>query len=395
MKIDLRLPAIAAGVALGLALPALAQKPDGQGKPFFAWPLLEQPQTFPALEKVYSTATISKGSSVRPLPNADAQLAPSVTFAGRTTPLADFMRAHRVEGVVVLKDGKVALERYAAGFGPNTRWPSTGVAQALTSTLVGAAIKDGWVRSEYDNVKYYFPELAKTPLADVSLRRLMSMSSGVKWSEAYNDPVSDVRKLASAGYKPGEENPLIAYAKHLTLESEPGAKHVAKTFDADLVGLALSRALAGKSLSQYAAEKVWGPAGMESDAIWIKDAAGQEKASGPVSLTLRDAVRFGQFVLEGGKTNGKEILPSDWIAKATSNQLNAGSEGRAGMFWSLNKDGSFQADGLFGQTLYVDPSDNLVIAVAAIADQPHDRDQNAAREAIIKAVRAAINADRS
>jgi CubicO group peptidase (beta-lactamase class C family) len=395
MKFDLRSPAIAAGVALALALPAIAEKPTTPtSKPFFAWSLLEQPQTFPALERAYPNATIVRSATPRPLPTSAAQLSPLVNFAGRTSPLADFMRAHRIQGVVALKNGEIVLERYSAAVAPNTRWPSTGIAQALTSTLVGAAIKDGWVRSEYDTVKYYVPELAKTPLADVSLRRLMAMSSGVRWSENYNDPASDVRKLLAAPYKPGGDNPLVTIARQLAIEAEPGTKHVAKSFDADLVGLSLSRALAGKSLAQYASEKVWGPAGMESDALWVLDAAGQEKASGPVSLTLRDAARFGQFVLEGGRSMDKTYLPADWIAKATSNQLNAASGQGAGMLWTLKDEGAFEADGLYGQALYVDPTSNMVIVVASVADEPVDREQNAARDAVIKAVRDAAGGNK-
>lgn len=386
-----RLSAIAAGVSLVLAIPTPAQAQKALGdrpvKPFFHWTLTEQQARFPAIEKTYQTTTIQKGAAVHELPASAKPIEPRILHAGRMTSLQDFMSANKISGVIAVKDGQVVLEKYADGQRPEDRWPSTGLAQAMTSTLIGAAIKEGWIRSQYDAVQRYLPELKGTAYEDVSLRRLMSMSSGVKWNNSYVLGDSDESKLASAMRAPGGLNPTVALAGKLAREAEPGQKHLSKSVDADLAGLALSSALAGKTLSQYASEKIWAPYGMERDAVWTVDAAGQEKASGPLSMTLRDAARFGQFLLDDGRIGDKQVLPSGWISEATSNQLNKGATGQAGYFWTPGADGSFEANGLYGQGFYVNPSEKLVIVVNGFSLLPDDPVQATARAALVSAVR--------
>jgi CubicO group peptidase (beta-lactamase class C family) len=392
-----RLSALAA-VAVLSTTPALAQKPIGkeQVASILTWTPKQQLERYPAIEKVYQTATIKKGDKVRELPAATSQINPKVSYSGRTSSVDDFMAANRVSGLIAVKDGKVVLEKYALGRKPTDRWTTFSVAKSITSTLVGAAIKDGWIRSYYDDITYYLPELKGTAYDGVSLREAMTMQSGVKWNEKYADRKSDV---AQAGQQPFEgghpivNNPLLQYMAKLPRATEPGKTFNYNTGETDLVGLALARALAGKSLAQYASEKIWAPYGMEQDAIWMVDKAGLERGGCCISATLRDYARIGLFMLGGGKIDGKEILPAGWVEEATSNQLNKGVEGNYGYFWWPSDDGkSYRAAGIFGQGIYVYPEENLVIAINSAATKASDRAQGRARNALVQAVRDAANA---
>lgn len=392
-----RLTAFAAVAAVSTA-PALAQKPIGE-KPvpsILAWSQQQQLERYPAIEKVYEVATIKKGDKVRELPAAPTPISPTVTHAGRTSDVDDFMAANRVTGLIAVKDGNVVLEKYALGREPEDRWTSFSVAKSLTSTLVGAAIKDGWIRSYYDDITRYLPELKGTAYEGVSIREAMTMQSGVKWNEDYADPRSDVARASQGAYRgwhPITHNPLVQYMAKLPRAAEPGTVFNYNTGETDLVGLALARALAGKSLAQYASEKIWAPFGMEQDAVWMVDKAGQERGGCCISATLRDYARLGLFMLDGGKIDGEEVLPEGWVEEAASNQLNAGVEGNYGYFWWPSEDGeSYRAVGIFGQGIYVYPEENLVIAINSAATKASDRAQGQARNALISAVREAANA---
>jgi CubicO group peptidase (beta-lactamase class C family) len=390
-----RLSAIAAAAVFSTT-PALAQKPVGKEPvpSILTWTQKQQLERYPAIEKVYQVATIKKGEKVRELPVAAQQITPSVAYGGKSSSVDDFMTVNRVTGLIAVKDGKVVLEKYALGRKPEDRWTSFSVAKSMTSTLIGAAVKDGWIRSIYDPITRYLPELEGSGYDDVSLRQVMTMTSGVKWSEDYANPKSDVARAGQQPFKGGHpiaDNPLVQYMAKLKSETEPGEKFVYKTGETDLAGLALARALAGKSLAQYASEKIWAPYGMEQDAIWMVDKAGQERGGCCMSMTLRDYARIGLFMLGGGKIDGKEILPAGWVEEATTSQLNPGVEGSYGYFWWPTDEPNYRAIGIFGQGIYVYPEENLVIAINSAYPKATDRTQAAKQEALIKAVREAAN----
>lgn len=381
-----------------LAPSALAQKPitNPPVSSHLTWTQRQQLERYPAIEKVYEVNTIRKGDKVRPLPAAASQIDPAITFDGRTSTLDAFMKDNRISGLIAVKNGAVVLEKYALGRKPEDRWPSFSVAKSVTSILIGAAIKDGWIKSVHDPVTLYLPELKGTAYDGISLRQLMTMTTGVKWDETYANPNSDVARASQqqfTGGHPVENNPLVRYMAGLKTEAKPGEKWLYKTGETDLAGIALYRALAGRSLAQYASEKLWQPYGMEQDGIWVVDKAGIERGGCCMSATLRDYARIGLFMLGGGEIDGRKIVPDGWVEESTSNHVpRKGREAGEsyGYFWWPNDDG-YRAIGIFGQQIAVFPEDDLVIAINSAMVKATDRTQSRKLTALLATVRAAAN----
>lgn len=377
---------------------ALAQKPitNPPVASILTWTQSQQLERYPAIEKVYAVDTIRKGDKVRALPAAASQIDPRISFNGRTSTLDAFMKDNRISGLIAVKDGEVVLEKYALGRKPEDRWTSFSVAKSVTSILMGAAIKDGWIKNVYEPVTRYLPELKGSAYDGVSIRQLISMQTGVKWDENYANPQSDVARASTApftGGHPIENNPLLQYMARLPKKTEPGKEFVYKTGETDLAGMVLVRALAGKSLAQYASEKLWAPYGMEQDGIWMQDKAGLNRGGCCMSMTLRDYARIGLFMLEGGKIDGKEVLAPGWVEESTRNHAPATSRANGegyGYFWWPMADG-YRAVGIFGQGIYVYPEENLVIAINSAMPKASDRVQSQKIAAVIGAIRAAAN----
>lgn len=375
--------AVAAALAAG---PALAQVPlDPKTPMILAWTRDQQKEWYPAIEKVFRVNTIRRGKAVHPLPMAARPIDPAMAD--------DYMKAYDVSGLLVIKDGRIVLERYGLGRTPQDRWTSFSVAKSLTSTLVGAAIQDGRIKSIEDPVVRYIPELKGSAYDGVSIRQLLMMSSGVKWNEDYTDPNADVALAGASGasMEGPSRNPIVNYMRRLPRAHEPGTTFHYSTGETDLVGILLRNAV-GKPLSQYASEKIWKPWGMERDGIWMTDRGGLERGGCCVSMTLRDYGRLGLFVLGGGVANGKRVLPPWWTEKATSLQIK-GAENPTGYgwFWWMREEG-YDGRGIYGQSLTVFPKDRVVIVINSAWPMATSPQRSAARTDFLTALRTAANA---
>jgi CubicO group peptidase (beta-lactamase class C family) len=173
------------------------------------WTPEQQREGYRSIETIYKTATIARGKAVRALGNADRTLELSYTRDGRNWTIDDFMKAFDVSGLMVLKDGKVLVERYGLGRQPQDRWISFSVAKSVTSTLAGAAIQDGKIKSLDEPVTLYIPELKGSGYDGVNLRQMLTMSSGVQWNEDYSDPNADVAHSGTTYNEPGV-NPIVS-----------------------------------------------------------------------------------------------------------------------------------------------------------------------------------------
>jgi len=382
--------ALAAGsLVAGSSAAQVALKPETPNLLF--WSAEQQARWYPAMETVYQTRPIAAGDRVRALPLAGRTLDPVFTHAGRTWTVDEYMATYRVSGLLVIRDGRVLLEKYGLGRRPQDRWTSFSVAKSVTAILVGAAIQDGRIKSLQTPVTDILPELRGSAYDGVTLRQLLMMSSGVRWSEDYSDPNSDVAKGPTEGVKlaqgqPGL-NPVVAYMRTLPRAHAPGTMFNYNTGETDLVGILLARAV-GMGLADYASEKIWKPYGMEMEGAWVTDPGGLERGGCCISMTLRDYGRVGQFVLDEGVIDGHPVLPPGWAREATSKQIENGQPGY-GYFWWMQPNGAYQATGVFGQSITTFREDRIIIVVNSAWPKSGGPDLRDGRTALINALRQA------
>ena len=380
--------ALAAGAAAAQVPLDPASKAPIAG--ILTWTPQQQASGYRDIEHIFKTHTVRRGKNVHPLPVAARQIAPTFTYQGKTWTVDDYMVAYRVSGLLVLKDGKVVLEKYGLGRKPTERWTSFSVAKSLTSTLVGAAIQDGKIKSINDPVTRYVPDLKGSAYEGVTVRQMLMMSSGVKWNEDYTDPKSDVALAGNRVTEPGV-NPMVSYLRNLPRANPPGAKFNYNTGETDLVGVLVSKAT-GKTLARYASEKIWQPYGMGRDAVWMTDPGGQERGGCCLSMTLRDYGRLGLFIAGDGMAGGKRITPPGYIADATRREIDNGdpAPGGYGYFWWIFDNGGYSGLGIFGQSVTLFPAEHLIIVQNAAWPTAIGRELGAARAAMWGGVRAAV-----
>lgn len=373
-----------------------APLPPGPGDSM-NWTPDQQIVGYREIARIYPVRMVARGSTVHGLPLAVHPISPRWQLKGEAMDVDRFMEATRASGVIVLKDGAVVLERYGLGRTAQDRWWSQSVGKSITSILVGAAIQDGFIKSLNDQVPNYIPELKGTAFDGVTLRDLLTMTSGVKWNEDYTDPKSDPMQMFSQPVTIGSD-PIVPFARRLTRAHAPGSTFQYKGIDPVLAGRVVSRAV-GRSLSEYLSEKLWKPYGMDHDASWSL-AAGLEDTQCCVSATLRDFARIGQFMLDGGKIGDVQVLPPDYLAESTkplAPQFNRGNSNRIGYgyyWWCLPDDG-FAAIGIQGQVIAIFPKEKLIIAINSAwpNSSNHKEYEDAAktfgeaRDAFIEAVR--------
>lgn len=337
----------------------------------------DQVRLFRATDRIFPSRLIAHGPRVRDLPSAPRSLEGlRIASNGQSYDYYDYISRNRVAGVIVLQGGRIAVERYELGNGPESRWVSMSVAKSISTTLVGAAIRDGYIAGVSAPLTDYLPALRGTSYEGTSIRELLQMTSGVRWDDTHTDPASDRRRMLELQI---EQQPaaILRYVASRPRVAPPGTVWNYSTGETHVVG-ALLHAATGRWLSDYLSERIWVPYGMEADASWwLESPGGLEIAGAGISATLRDYARFGLFMQSGGFIEGKPVLPEGWVAEATSSRLLNGSRLDYGyMWWPVpSPDGTFadlafSARGIFGQYLYVNPAAEIVIAVVCARSKP-------------------------
>ncbi|MEO6742867.1 MAG: serine hydrolase [Caldimonas sp.] len=357
-----------------------------------SWSQPQRDVAFAQWDRLYPSRVIARGAQAKPLPEG----APLPSFAAGGAGAAQLQRSideFQLAGIVVLHGGKLRLERYARGHSAAGRWVSFSIAKSLTSTLMGAAVRDGAVASVDDPVTRYIPELRDSAYDGVTVRHLLTMSTGAKWNEDYGDPGADVALFYSMPVDAGLDA-TVSYMKKLRREVAPGTRWHYNTGETNLLGTVVERATK-KELAAYASEKIWARYGMEQDAAWTIDVSGHVHAGCCMQASTRDFARFGQFVLDGARVDGASIVADGWLDAATHKQADIGAPGRGyGYQWWTVDNGTFSAIGIHGQQVLIDPGRRLIIAINSawpVAD--FTPESLAARVALIVAIRAAIDAE--
>lgn len=337
----------------------------------------DQVRLFRATDRIFPSRVIARGPRVRDLPSAPRSLdGLRIVSNGVGYDCFDYVSRNRVAGLIVLCGGRVAVEHYELGNGPATRWVSMSVAKSVSTTLVGAAIRDGYISGTDALLTEYLPELRGTAYEATSIRELLQMTSGVRWDDTHTDPASDRRHMLELQIEQRPDS-ILPYVASRPRVARPGTVWNYSTGETHVVG-ALLHAVTGRWLSDYLSDRIWVPFGMEADATWwLESPEGLEVAGAGISATLRDYARFGLFMQDAGNIDGRAVLPDGWLAEATSPRpLNGARLDYGYMWWPVAtrdgsfEDGAFSARGIFGQYLYVNPAAEIVIAVASARSKP-------------------------
>jgi CubicO group peptidase (beta-lactamase class C family) len=384
------------GLAISLTLcrSSIAQKisdPASLPKNAFQWNQEERELGFLHMDEVFRAREVPNGSKVHQL----RQGKPIAAFqAGgeKEKEFLDFLTQQKVAGILVLQNGKIRLEHYALGLSDTGRWTSQSVAKSVTSTLVGAAIKDGYIKSIEDYITEYIPDLRGSAYDSVTIRQLLTMTSGVRWNENYSDPNSDIARFYSDPVDPGIDA-TVSYMRRLPAEAKPGKKWVYKTGETDLLGVLVSSAT-GQTLSGYLSKKIWAPYGMQQNATWILDRTDHELAGCCLQMPTRDYARFGQFILDSARINGKSIVPDGWLQAATHTQVSLWPGGGYGyQWWIFNK--TFEALGIYGQVIHIDPARRLVVVINSAWPEAESNVRHAAVASFINTIAKEIDKEKT
>jgi CubicO group peptidase (beta-lactamase class C family) len=263
-------------------------------------------------------------------------------------------------GLLVVKNDSLQYERYWSGYSDSSLSGSFSMAKSIVSLLIGAAIREGKIQSVNDAVGKYLPEFAYGDKAAVRIVDLLTMSSGTDWYESYANPLS----ITTEAYYGSD---LYTTATKVKMKDAPGTVHYYKSGDTQLLGLILEKAT-GKTLSDYAAEKLWQPIGAEHPALWSTDKEnGHEKAYCCFNSNTRDFARIGKLMLDSGRWKGVPVIDSAYYAasiKACGIKDTKGNNcDYYGYQWwidPLHPD-IFYARGILGQYIIVIPSRKTII----------------------------------
>ena len=294
-----------------------------------------------------------------------------------TMSFAEAFDANYTDGIVILHKGVMVYERYAGCLNDTGRHAAMSVTKSLTGLLGEMLVAEGTL-DDQAKVATLVPELGDSAFGDATVRQVLDMTTGLRYSEDYSDPKADVWIFSAAGSplpKPADykgPRSYFDYLKTVRKEGEHGAAFGYRTINSDALGWIIAR-VTGKSVATLLSERIWSRMGAELDAYYTVDSIGTPFAGGGFNAGLRDMARIGQLMLDGGTLNGERLVPEAAIA-----HIRAGGDKEAfakagytllpgwsytGMWWiSNNADGAFMARGVHGQAIYVDPAAQMVIA---------------------------------
>ncbi len=317
---------------------------------------------------------------VSPLPRALRTDIDAVEFqplgGGEALTWAQSLDANYTDAIIVLHQGRVVYERYLGVMTPHSPHMAMSVTKSMFGTLGAMLVAEGKL-DENALVTRYIPELAGSGWADATVRQVLDMTTGLKYSENYADPQAEVWQHARAGgilpRPPGYAGPRTFYEFLRTVrkEGEHGQAFAYKTVNTDVLGWLIRRAT-GQTVGEVLSERIWQKLGAEQDAYLLIDSEGTEFAGGGFNPVLRDLARFGEMIRLGGHYNGQQIVP-----RAVVDDIRRGADkaqfAKAGykllegwsyrdMWWvSHNAHGAFSARGIHGQAIYIDPRAEMVI----------------------------------
>jgi CubicO group peptidase (beta-lactamase class C family) len=324
-----------------------------------------------------------------PLPRGDGPVTPLPQGTPMTLPdgAVDWLTRRSATSLLVLKDGKVVHEAYFQGTTAEDRRISWSMSKSFLSALFGILDAEGRMPPLGAPVADVVPALKGTGYDVVTVRQILTMTSGVTFNEDYLDFWSDINRMGRA-LALGQ--PMDRFAASLGPGAGPGTRFHYVSIDTHVLGMVI-RAATGEPVARLMQEKLVAPLGLESDAYFIADGTGEPFVLGGLNLTTRDYARFGQMVLDGGRG----IVPADWLDQSTTRQadLPAAEMGYGYQWWVPpgQDGGEVMAQGIYGQFIWIDRARGVVIVRTAadlLFEEPGVEDANIAMFRAIAAAAA-------
>ena len=293
---------------------------------------------------------------------------------GKAMTWEESLFANYTDGMLIIHKGRVVYERYFGCLKEDGKHAIMSMTKSITGLLAQILVAEG-VLDDKLRVRDIIPEIGNSAFASATVRQVMDMTTGVKYSEDYSDPNADIwlySRAASPLPKPeGYTGPdgYWAYLQQVQPEGRHGDAFHYKTINSDMLGWIISR-VTGKAVTELASERLWRPMGAEQDAYQTVDGKGVPFAGGGVTASLRDLGRLGLLMLNGGEINGKRLFPAKVVEKIQAGGDRSKFAGfptipngsYTSQWWVFhNEHGAYAARGVHGQTIYVDPRAEMVL----------------------------------
>jgi CubicO group peptidase (beta-lactamase class C family) len=294
-------------------------------------------------------------------------------YGGRSSTVDDYLARQRTTGLLVIKDGQILVERYQYERKPTDRLTSNSMAKSLISIGVGVALEDKFIGSLDDKAAVYVPKLKGNIYGETSIRNLLRMASGARFTEDNTTRNDDAAKFARLHGTRGSIPAILAFNVRDAAEGE--RFHYA-SIETQVLAVVLHVAI-GRSISEYLEAKLWKPMGAEADATWITGPDGIERGAAFFNAILRDWGRLGNLLANDGAFDRRQIIPKDYLIEATdwhkqpaafAPKTSPPANGYGYQFWTMSGEKRrFILRGVYGQSIYVDPLLKLVLVHTAVA----------------------------
>lgn len=289
------------------------------------------------------------------------KLSPEYNQYEMSTKDSALLAQYETVAFLVIKDTSIVFESYREGYSQNATSSSFSMAKSIVGLLVGIALDEGKITSVQDPISKYLPEF-KNAKYTITVKDLLTMSSGIQWNESYSNPFS----VTTKSYYGNNIDQLILTSKST---QEPGKKYHYKVTDPQLLSIILKRVY-NKSLSEITSEKLWKPIGAKNIASWSLDQkGGEEKATCCFNSNARDFARLGQLILNDGKWNDKQLVSREYLQEALmpafylTDEDNKPVDFYGYQWWICNYKNSmvYYARGILGQYIIAMPEYNIVV----------------------------------
>ena len=273
----------------------------------------------------------------------------------------DYIKKMETVAFLIIHKDSILYENYWKGYSDSSLTNSFSMAKTFVSIAIGVALHENKIKSLSQKVSDYIPEFSEGEKANVTIKDLLSMSSGIDFGESYDNPLGFMAKTYY-----GKDLYQLSTKKKMT--SNPGELWKYQGGNTLLLSFILEKAT-GKTLSEYFSEKIWKPIGAENNALWsLNEKEGTEKAFCCFYSNARDFARVGKLYLQNGRWNGDTLVPYWYIRESILPVNIQDVENKKvdyyGYHWWLgqhkNKD-FFYARGIQGQYIFVIPKERMII----------------------------------